>query len=521
MAEPRMDDSEELKREHVVSLLRTDIDLGTRYRTTIGMTRRRPSSQATRCFDLMESLNSFESMLEQARREFRMLPRWFIRIAGLLFGVALLQACVRNGPIAAPPTLMERVTPQSILSPTPTLALTLASETPRIAIPSAGTNDRSNDSEEGNASLFDLLIKPLEQEALRRRSERASKDPEWGKRVDLKLNKGRVNVLLFGYGYPENYSPNTSAFTPEGSPTILSLDLQGRRVDVVSLTHDIRAPEIERASAQPPQEVRAIKIDQAYAIGKFELMRRTVEDATGLSVDFQVAFDETVIRDLVDQVFGGVEVEVPRGFEGIPVYIDGIGYPARFAKGQQWLTGTQVLVFIKAVPVVPAGKYYGKDLEHNVRKGIVFEALLQTLKERSADPGFWGRLVWFITAEEARFWDRRMDYDFDPIALAVDNIRHLLPHLGEITEAREIGFPEIRKRIYVQDPANGDGGVGWVSWQARRYPQVKKDVELGVYPPRGEGFAAPVGGNPYGENLVTDYWPSVRILVKQALISPR
>ncbi len=450
-----------------------------------------------------------------------MARRWYIRIRVLIFVVALFQACARSEHKANTPTPMETASPQLILSTGPTPAPTLGLESLHTATPSPERKDESIEGERADESLFDLLIKPLENEAQRRRGERASTDPQWEKTVDLDLNHGRLNILLFGYGYPENYSPNSSGFTPEGSPTIVSLDLQNKKVDVISLTHDLRAPELEKALAKPGHRVTAIKIDQAYRIGGFDLMRRTLEDATGLSVDFQIAFDETVIRDLVDQVFNGVEVEVPRGFEGIPVYVDGVGYPARFEKGRLTLDGTQVIVFIKTTPVVPAGQYYGKDLEHNVRKALIFDALLKGLKGRSSDTGFWIKLVWFIVGEEARFWDRRIGYDFDPIALAVDNIKDLLPHLGALTRAREMGFPEIRKRLYVQDPANGDGGVGWVVWEASEFPFVRRDVAQGVYPLRGEGFAVPFGGNPYAENLVTDYWPSVRALVKQTLSSPR
>src|SRR5574341_1156220 len=49
-------------------------------------------------------------------------------------------------------------------------------------------------------SLFETLIKPLANEAQKRREDRAKKEPEYAKRVDKELNEGRINFLLYGYG---------------------------------------------------------------------------------------------------------------------------------------------------------------------------------------------------------------------------------------------------------------------------------------------------------------------------------
>lgn len=40
-------------------------------------------------------------------------------------------------------------------------------------------------------------------------------------------------------------------------------------------------------------------------------MRLTLENATGLAVDFQFAFSDIAIQKLIDNVFQGVEVAVP------------------------------------------------------------------------------------------------------------------------------------------------------------------------------------------------------------------
>ena len=78
-------------------------------------------------------------------------------------------------------------------------------------------------------------------EAERRRAELAKTDPDHSRRIDKALNDGRVNFLLFGYG--ETHEPPATEKAIIGSQTIISYDTHTRKADIISLTHDIRAPE--------------------------------------------------------------------------------------------------------------------------------------------------------------------------------------------------------------------------------------------------------------------------------------
>src|SRR5207237_3099963 len=119
-----------------------------------------------------------------------------------------------------------------------------------------------------------------------------------------------------------------------GSLTIFSYDYTTRQIDLVSLTHDIRAPEIERyLYDQTHQPIGPIKIDRAYNTGGFDLMRRTIEDATGLAIDYQLAFKESGIAGATDSVFGGLDVDVPPGSHANGFYLEAQQYPA--GEGEQ------------------------------------------------------------------------------------------------------------------------------------------------------------------------------------------
>src|SRR5207253_1767579 len=174
---------------------------------------------------------------------------------------------------------------------------------------------------------FERVLHPLLLEAKRHRQANAAQEPTYWSRLDPRLNATRLNFLLFGYG--ETHEPPLTERAFIGSITIFSYDYATRQIDLVSLTHDIRAPEAERyLHAKTGQPVGPIKIDQTYSMGGFELMRHTLEDATGLAIDFELAFKESAIATATDNVFGGLDVDVPLAFKVNAYYLDGQKYPA-------------------------------------------------------------------------------------------------------------------------------------------------------------------------------------------------
>lgn len=411
----------------------------------------------------------------------------------MLSAVACTQA-----PATPAPQVPERVTVATVTA------------TPDVSVSQAAPVDDVVDKNEPRAkdTIFDSLMRPFYYESLKRREERAKNDPDFARRIDKSLNDGRVNFMLFGYG--ETHEPPATERAFIGSNTIISYDTRTHTADIISFTHDIRAPEIEQELKARGQKVSAVKIDQAYNVGGFRLMRRVMENATGLSMDFQVSFKEIAIKKFVDDVFSGVEIEVPEDFKVQPFYLEGKKYPeAQFKKGKQILNGTQVIQYIKTVPITQG--YYGKSLEHNTRKHLVFQSLLTMLGKRSSDKSFWLKGTAFMTGEMVT---GEIVYDFDPVPLAVNNIGSTISDLSRYINDRTPGgveMPKIRKTKYICDPTCGDGGIRWADGDIGN-PNTQRDMQKGVYP-NGAGMEIPFDANADGD-LVTEYWTSVRTLIK-------
>ena len=212
------------------------------------------------------------------------------------------------------------------------------------------------------------------------------------------------------------------------------------------MTHDIRAPEAERFLQNRGQaKVGPIKLDRVYGMGGFDLMRRTVEDASGLAIDFQLAFKESAIERATDNVFGGLDVNVPLPFKVNAFYLDDVKYPGgEFQQGVQHLSGIQVIQFIKTVPVE---ENYDPRLEHNARKHLVFRSIMDSLKEHSGDVAFLGRAALFFSSQVSQ---DAMAYDFDLKTLLVDNLRGMMADLRRADATRpgdaERGAHDVRCR---------------------------------------------------------------------------
>jgi hypothetical protein len=358
-------------------------------------------------------------------------------------------------------------------------------------------------------SSFERILRPFQHESHKARSARALEDPTFWSRVDRRLNSTRLNFLLFGYG--ETHEPPLTERAFIGSITIFSYDYRSKSIDLISLTHDIRAPEVERhLKEKGQQQVGPIKIDRAYGFGGFPLMRKTLEDATGLAIDFQVAFREDAIAGATDRVFGGLEIDVPLDFRVNAFYMDGEKLPpSEFKAGRQKLDGVRVVGFIKTVPVE---ENYDKRLEHNARKHLVFRALMDSLRAQVGDPVFLGKAAVFFGTEMA---GNSISHDFDIRGLLIENLWQLISDRRDSSERSDAAVPSIARTLYVVDPASGDGGVQWLRANAVTNPATRRDLEANLYPELA--MEVPYNGDPQAPDLVTSYWRDVRELIARRL----
>ena len=424
-------------------------------------------------------------------------------LVGAFVATAQTPAPEEDLPLAPVPTL-EQPTPGPAVAQA-AAGIQAPAATPTAAVTPAPTPTRVAAVDE---SEFERVLHPLLLEAKRRRAAAAATDPSYWTRLDPKLNSTRLNFLLFGYG--ETHEPPLTERAFIGSITIFSYDYATKQIDLVSMTHDIRAPEAERFLQDRGQaHVGPIKLDRVYGMGGFDLLRKTIEDATGMAIDFQFAFKESVIQGATDNVFNGLDVNVPLPFEVNGFYLDDVKYPGgQFQQGMQHLDGIQVIQFIKTVPVE---ENYDPRLEHNARKHLVFRSIMDALKEHSNDVAFLGRAALFFSSQVSH---DALAYDFDLKSLLVDNLRAMMTNMHK-ADATDQDMPSVQRTMYIVDPASGDGSVQWVKANAHDNPITQRDLDENVY---GEtAMEVPYHGDPYAADLATGYWTDVRQLVASRL----
>lgn len=444
----------------------------------------------------------------------QMTRRNFLRFCAA-WGAGLLAACAPKPLIEAtttaspvlPTALAKKETPTVTVRATPTIVVTTL--TPESLTPAAIPTNIAEalptvKVESKTEKAIKKLIKPFWENAKKTREEKAKNDKEWSKRVDSELNRNRVNFLLFGYG--KSVEPPNPNLIDVGSHTIISINVDTGQIDIISFTHDIWDPEINNYLKNFGQPGSAQKIDRGFFIAQkregnekaLQFMAKQVEKVTGLSTDHSVAFqDDEVFSDLIDNVFGGLEVTVLSDFKVQGYSYKGIRHDniGEFKKGRERMSGERVAQFIKTVPYAEGA--YGPELEHNVRKAIVFEALFKAILKQKGELGFQTKVLWFLG--QSFFSDSSLN------------------NMTDATGSSKEGL--FKTSTYMVDPAYGDGGVQWVLAQAAVNPVIDNLVKNGVFPSRIDeqgkiaiDMEVPIGADPNG-----DYWESTRSLVKKTL----
>lgn len=382
----------------------------------------------------------------------------------------------------------------------------------RRPVANTDTSSSPEQTQEATNSL-EALLQPFVAEALKRRVEREKNDPEYARRVDTELNNDRVNFLVYGYGDTlENPPENPNLERGEmGSHSVFSYNRKTGQFDIISLTHDIRAPEIENYLRSHGREATPTKIHGAYGIGGFPLQREVIEDATGLAVDFQIVMPDTFIKDLTEKVFGTVAVDVPFGIDVYPFYHEGKLYPeGYFEKGPQEMDGIRAMQFLKAW-----SKTHMPEHERNIRKHLFMQALLRQARKNKTNISFLLNSVSFFRNQQA---DHAVEVDFDPGALLLSPSALVGIAKNVIGQGDDRDMFRTNKTMYVVDPYAGgpEGGVVWAT--RNESPIIKDEIRKGVIKDPTMVVPQTKNANPYSANLIIDYWQSVRILIKDTLV---
>ncbi|MDR3332802.1 MAG: LCP family protein [Synergistaceae bacterium] len=138
---------------------------------------------------------------------------------------------------------------------------------------------------------------------------------------------GRINILLLG-------EDNVDQTKRSDTVAFVAIDVEDRNVRVLSLPRDTRV-NIPGHGQQ--------KLNHAYAYGKVDLLRATVEQFLGTSIHYYVKIDYDNFPKLVDMV-GGVDVNVGKAMKyrdkSQNLYID---IPA----GKQRMNGETALKYVR------------------------------------------------------------------------------------------------------------------------------------------------------------------------------
>jgi LytR_cpsA_psr family len=365
----------------------------------------------------------------------------------------------------------------------------------------------------GRPIVFDQFIGPFADAAASRRARLASADPGYWHRVDADLNAHRVNVALLGYG-----EEHDQTYADMGvSATILTLNLDTWHVDAISLSRDIRVPELEDQSAlSPPRWPQTLRA--AYRARGFDGIRPILEDATGLAIDFQIVMKDVFLKNYLNEVSGPVELIVPKDFHTNVYRLDGQDHGEDFlAAGRQTLSPDQAMTFVLAETLDPVGR----DDERSYRKDLLLKTLACGIRQRFADrdAGFALSLGGFMLGE---LKDQNLitDFDFQLVSGGLAQLAQaFVTSFGDV----DASFPQLgsARELVIHDPAFGDGGVRRVHYMATQ-PEaadnelVRNEIQMGSLAPY---MLIPVGGNPYASDLVADYWGAVRQLIRARVLA--
>ncbi|MCJ7774018.1 MAG: LCP family protein, partial [Desulfobacterales bacterium] len=368
----------------------------------------------------------------------------FVNMVGLGLASAALSACESSSKQIGNlnKILKTTLTSEPSLTPNPTVT-----ETP------APTETSTPEPTPDERTYFEKYIYPaLNEVAIKRRNERADKDPDFWYRVDKELNRNRINFVLLGIG---------SERILTDSNQILSLDLDSGEIRIVSVYRSLKAPEVSRYKGTD----KRFYVNQAFAIGGIPLVETVIENATGLSADFTIALQMEVLSRGVKNIFDDhLEVCIPWEIPDV-----NMGY---FPAGLYELSGRGVLKVSRA-------RYYNTDFSRQEIQQYVLKAMFTRAKsELAGGPLDAAKLITrgikFLN-DETKSGEVKTNFDN---AVFVDIAKEMVGQImaSGLVKTESVGMPYLGARRALATELMG------VSWD----PELRR----------------PIGGNPDADDLV-------------------
>src|SRR3989344_1659053 len=283
---------------------------------------------------------------------------------------------------------------------------------------------------------FADLLKPLIDQAMRKRAERAKQDPEYARRVDQDLNKDKLNFLIIGIGKEKGFELSDSIM-------LASYSVSENKVRLISFPRDIHAPEVDRyLQSKGEKDAQFNAINTAYSAGGFELTRKVLEDATSLSVDYIGKFKIEGFMDFVSQVLGEVEIDIKEDFIVPPAYGSSVGIDIR--KGIQKLDANTLQEYARS-------RLTTGDISRAGRQQEVVNAIAQNLKNRFMSVGLIqkGELFFKTLGVLKGLQDtRKIEFDSDVPGIYLKNVIGMMTNVGSFFSKQENQTPEITRKVF-------------------------------------------------------------------------
>lgn len=437
----------------------------------------------------------------------------FFQILVLLMWASALSLASCQGGANVPPIASNPTTEIALPVPTPTIAPTPAP----AATPAP---------DEPEVSLFATFMAPIERAAETRRAQESALNPQkYGRQVDPELSALGTSWLLVVCGFDHEPPVVEKILICTNSIFVVRRD---GAIDTISFTHDTRFPVQEREEGILGKTGSARRSDALWLRRRTDadglrVLREGYRNATGLPIDFIVVIQSDVaVKDFVDKVFGTLRVDVPAGFTAQPIYVDDkTKLPMReFRGGVQYMDGTAVLQYIKAVDGSPA---YSPQLENNFRKHTIIRAIADSIDAQKLNPLFWPSFIYNLNDfVQRQVRSNNVVSDFDIGQLAVENFDAIGGRVKQaVLSARPIraGIPKFGNARYYADPAVSSYSQSPIQWGSLNNGDTfsKRDIaDLGIY---SEYYVeVPRNGNALDPDLISGYWSPVRLDVKRFLI---
>jgi len=182
-------------------------------------------------------------------------------------------------------------------------------------------------------------------------------------------DEGRINIMLLGIGGAQHQGGQLT-----DTIIIASIDPTGQKLGLFSIPRDLVVP-IPGIGWQ--------KINAANAYGTAAnpetvgagpaLAKQTIENVTGLEIDYYIKLDFEGFTKMVDAL-GGIRVDVQVAFTDYEYPDENYGYePVHFDAGWQNLTGSRALQYVRSRHGTNG---QGTDFSRAARQQQILEALL-------------------------------------------------------------------------------------------------------------------------------------------------